>query len=179
MAILPCYLSHLLKGQHFADDSAWIKSDAHCSSEVYEWCSECNCDRPGHASNCIGEWIKEHRYARTRHQDRHDMLEEQIARTEALRSHSNSRSSCLPVDARQHNASELQNLLSLYPRLDRVRLSSSGFLPQDIEKNVRAIYPQPSPTAEQIESRSANGKNPLRQFSDRCRTEPDSLQEQL
>jgi hypothetical protein len=42
-----------------------------------------------------------------------------------------------------------------------------------------ATYPQHNLTAEQIQSRAVNGEDPLREFSDTCRTELDSLQKQL
>jgi len=42
-----------------------------------------------------------------------------------------------------------------------------------------ATYPKPNLTPEQIESRAVSGDDPLRQFSDACRNELDSLQRQL
>jgi hypothetical protein len=41
------------------------------------------------------------------------------------------------------------------------------------------VYPHPNMTAEQIQSQAMDGNNPLRQSSDACRTELDSLQKQL
>jgi hypothetical protein len=40
-------------------------------------------------------------------------------------------------------------------------------------------YPQPNLIAEQIQSRAVNGDDPLRQFSNTCRTELESMQKQL
>src|SRR6266403_1767128 len=42
-----------------------------------------------------------------------------------------------------------------------------------------ASGPAPNLTADQIESRAVNGQDPLRQFSDTCRTELESLQRQM
>jgi len=117
-----------------------------------------------------------------RHQDRRNLLGQQIARREALYSDFIGESAHLLVDALQHNAVDLQKLLPLYALLSRIRLSSSEPVLQEAEKVIKAIistYPQPNLTTEQIESQAANGKDPLRQFSDTCRTELDSLQRQL
>ena len=117
-----------------------------------------------------------------RHQDRRNLLGQQIARREALYSDFIGESAHLLVDALQHNAGDLQKLLPLYALLSRIRLSSSEPVLEEAEKVIRTIistYPQPNLTAEQIESQATNGKDPLRQFSDTCRTELDSLQQQL
>ncbi|HST11697.1 MAG TPA: hypothetical protein VLL05_15080 [Terriglobales bacterium] len=117
-----------------------------------------------------------------RHQDRRNLLGQQIARREALYSDFIGESSRLLVDALQHNAADLQKLLPLYALLSRIRLSSSEPVLEEAEQVIKAIlktYPQPNLTAEQIESQAANGKDPLRVFSDTCRTELDSLQRQL
>jgi hypothetical protein len=117
-----------------------------------------------------------------RHQDRRNLLGQQIARREALYSDFIGESSRLLVDALQHDAGDLQKLLPLYALLSRIRLSSSEPVLEEAEQVIKAIlktYPQPNLTAEQIESQAANGKDPLREFSDTCRTELDSLQRQL
>jgi hypothetical protein len=117
-----------------------------------------------------------------RHQDRRNLLGQQIARREALYSDLIGESGRLWVDALQHNTVDLQKLLPLYALLSRIRLSSSEPVLQEAEKIIRTIistYPQPNLTAEQIESQAANGKDPLRQFSDTCRAELDSMQPQL
>lgn len=117
-----------------------------------------------------------------RHQDRRNLSGQQIARREALYSDFIGESSRLLVDALQHNVSDLQKLLPLYALLSRIRLSSSGRVLEEAEKIIKTIittYPQPNLTTEQIESRAANGKDFLRQFSDACRNELESLEQQL
>jgi hypothetical protein len=109
-------------------------------------------------------------------------LGKQIARREALYSDFIGESARLLVDAMQHNASDLQKMLPVYALLSRIRLSSSEPVLQEAEQVIRTIvstYPQPNLTAEQIESQAANGKDPLRQFSDTCRCELDTMQRQL
>lgn len=130
----------------------------------------------GALGSAVGTWIT------ARHQDRRDLLGKQIARREALYSDFIGESARLLVDAMQHNVSDLQKLLPVYALLSRIRLSSSEPVLQTAEKIIKTIvntYPQPNLTADQIESRAVNGQDPLRQFSDTCRTELESLQRQL
>ena len=130
----------------------------------------------GALGSAAGTWIT------ARHQDRRDLLGKQIARREALYSDFIGESARLLVDAMQHNASDLQTMLPVYALLSRIRLSSSGPVLKEAEQVVNIIvstYPQPNLTPEQIESRAVSGQDPLRQFSDTCRSELDSLQRQL
>ena len=46
-------------------------------------------------------------------------------------------------------------------------------------KTILHAYEQPNLTPEQIQIRAVNGEDPLRQFSDTCRAELDSLQRRL
>src|SRR5215510_13052653 len=117
-----------------------------------------------------------------RHQDRRDLLGKQIARREALYSDFIGESARLLVDAMQHNAGDLQNMLPVYALLSRIRLSSTEVVLKEAEQVINAIvttYPQPNLSAEQIESRAVSGQDPLRQFSDTCRIELDLLQRKL
>lgn len=130
----------------------------------------------GALGSAIGTWIT------ARHQDRRDLLGKQIARREALYSDFIGETARLLVDAMEHNVRDLQKLLPVYALLSRIRLSSSGPVLQTAEQVMRTIvntYPQPNLTAEQIESQALNGQDPLREFSDTCRAELDSLQRQL
>lgn len=130
----------------------------------------------GAFGSAVGTWIT------ARHQDRRDLLGKLIARREALYSDFIGESARLLVDAMEHNAGDLQKMLPVYALLSRIRLSSSGPVLQEAELVIRTIvstYPQPNLTAEQIESQATNGKDPLKQFSDTCRSELDSLQRQL
>jgi hypothetical protein len=130
----------------------------------------------GALGSAVGTWIT------ARHQDRRDLLGKQIARREALYSDFIGESARLLVDAMQHNVSDLQKLLPVYALRSRIRLSSSEPVLQTAEKVIQTIvktYPQPNLTAEQIESRAADGQDPLSEFSDTCRVELDSLQREL
>lgn len=134
----------------------------------------------GATGSVVGTWIS------ARHQDRRDLLGKRIARRETLYSDFIGESARLLVDALQHNGNDLEKLLPIYALLSRIRISSSKPVLQQAEKLVQTIvatYPQPNMTAEQIESRALNDQDPqvrtLRQFSDACRTELDSMEQQL
>ena len=81
-----------------------------------------------------------------RHQDRRNLLGQQIARREGLHSDFIGESAHLLVDALQRNASDLQKLLPLYALLSRVRLSSSRPVLQEAEKLKKNNYQQVSTT---------------------------------
>ena len=131
----------------------------------------------GAAGSIIGTWIS------ARHQDRRDLLGKLIARREALYSDFIGESARLLVDAMQHDTTDLQKLLPIYALLSRIRLSSSKPIlekAEDVLKTLLSTYSEPNMTAEQIQSQAVDGhRDPLRQFSDICRAELDSLQRQL
>jgi hypothetical protein len=130
----------------------------------------------GAFGSAVGTWIT------ARHQDRRDLLGKQIARREVLYSDFIGESARLLLDAMQNNVSDLQKLLPVYALLSRIRLSSSETVLQTAEEVIRAIvntYPQPNLTPDQIESRAVSGQDPLREFSDTCRIELESLQRRL
>ena len=117
-----------------------------------------------------------------RHQDRRDLLGKQIVRREALYSDFISESVRLLADAMQQNTNDLQKLLPIYALISRIRLSSSQPVLREAEQVINIIvstYPQPNMTAEEIELHAMNGEDPLRKFSDICRSELDSLERQL
>jgi hypothetical protein len=130
----------------------------------------------GALGSAVGTWIT------ARHQDRRDLLGKQIARREALYSDFIGESARLLVDAMEHNSGDLQTMLPVYAMASRIRLSSSRPVLEAAEQVIRTIvstYPQTNLTAEQIEAQAVNGHDPLRAFSDTCRTELESLQREL
>ena len=130
----------------------------------------------GAFGSVMGTWIT------TRHQDLRDLLAKTIVRREALYSDFITESARLLVDAMENNTSDPQKLIPAYALLSRIRLSSSSSVLAEAEEVIKIIlntYPQPNLTAEQIELRAANGEDPLRQFSNTCRTELESMQKQL
>jgi hypothetical protein len=130
----------------------------------------------GALGSVVGTWIIQ------RHQDLRDLLAKKIVRREALYSDFIAESARLIVDALEHNVSDPQKLIPVYALLSRIRLSSSSRVLQTAEEVIKTIltsYPQPNLTPEQIESRALSAEDPLRQFSNTCRMELESLQRQL
>jgi len=88
----------------------------------------------------------------------------------------------LLVGALEHNSSEPQKLIPIYALLSRIRLSSSAGVLGTAEEVIITIltsYPKPNLTGEQIDSRALSAEDPLRHFSNTCRTELESLQRRL
>jgi hypothetical protein len=130
----------------------------------------------GALGSVVGTWIT------TRHQDLRDLLAKKIVRREALYADFITESARLLVDALEHNASDPQKLIPAYALLSRIRLSSSSSVlakAEEVIKTIMTTYPQPNLTAEQIQFRAVNGEDPLRQFSNTCRGELESMQKQL
>jgi hypothetical protein len=130
----------------------------------------------GALGSAAGTWITQ------RFQDRRDLIGKQIVRREALYSDFIGESARLLVDAMEHSELDLQKMIPVYALLSRIRLSSSAPVLQTAEQIIKAIvntYPQPNLTPEQIESRTMNGQDPLREFSDTCRAELDWMQQQV
>jgi hypothetical protein len=130
----------------------------------------------GALGSVVGTWITQ------RHQDRRDLVAKTIIRREALYSDFIVESARMLIDALEHNISDPQKLIPAYALLSRIRLSSSSKVLETAEGLVRTIlttYPLQNLTAAQIQSRAVNGEDPLREFSDTCRMELDSLQKQL
>ena len=130
----------------------------------------------GALGSVVGTWITQ------RHQDRRDLVAKTIIRREALYSDFIEETARMLIDALEHNISDPEKLIPAYALLSRIRLSSSSKVLETAEGLVRTIlttYPLQNLTAEQIQSRAMNGDDPLREFSDTCRMELDSLQKQL
>lgn len=130
----------------------------------------------GAFGSAVSTWITQ------RHQDRRDMLAKKIVSREALYSDFIAESARLLVDAQVNNSSDPLKLIPVYALLSRIRLSSSSEVLQTAETVIRIIvasYPKPNLSAEQIESRALTSEDPLRQFSNTCRSELESLQRQM
>jgi hypothetical protein len=130
----------------------------------------------GALSSAIGTSIVQ------KHQDRRDLVAKMIVRREALYSDFIAESARLLVDASQQNVGDPLKLIPVYALLSRIRLSSSPRVlgtAEEVIKTILNAYEQPNLTPQQIQTRAVNGEDPLRQFSDTCRAELDSLQQRL
>ena len=107
-----------------------------------------------------------HRFAKhcaiQRHQDRRSLLGNRIFHREQLCSDFIRESVRLLIDALEHNVSDPKNL------------GESGGGCEGHYWNLREAEPDP----EEIRSRATKGENPLKDFSDTCRSEFESMQKQ-
>ena len=130
----------------------------------------------GSFGSVVGTWITQ------RHQGRRERRAKKIASREALYSDYIVESARLLVDALEHNVSDPQKLIPVYALLSRIRLNSSSRVletAEEVLQSILATYCEPNLTAEQIQTRAGNGEDPLREFSDTCRVELDSLERKL
>jgi len=137
----------------------------------------------GGLTSSLGTWISQ------RHQDRRELLAKILVLREALYSDFISESARLLVDAFEHDANDPKNLIGdprnlipVYALLSRIRLTSSTKILTTAEEVVRTIinaYREPNLTPQQIESRAFNGDDPLKNLSEVCRLELESIRQEL
>ena len=130
----------------------------------------------GALGSLVSTWIAQ------RHQDRRDLLAKKIVWREALYSDFINESARLLLDAAQHNVYDPKILIPTYALLSRIRLGSSPQVlkaAEEVLKGAADAYPKPNLTAEQIESAALSGENPLRNFSEVCRAELESMQREM
>jgi hypothetical protein len=130
----------------------------------------------GATGSTVSTWITQ------RHADQRDLLARRIFHREQLYSDFISESTNILIDALESSFKEPHKLIPAYALLSRIRLSSSKEVLTSAEKLIReiiAVYSEPNLTAEQIRSRALGGKDPLKQFSDICRAELDTMRGRL
>ena len=117
-----------------------------------------------------------------RHADQRDLLARKIFYRVQLYSDFITESERVLVDALENNFQDPNKLIPAFALLGRIRLTSSKEVLASAEKLVREIvksYSEPNLTPEQIQSRALSGNDPLKQFSETCRAELDSMQGHL
>jgi hypothetical protein len=130
----------------------------------------------GALGSSISTWIIQ------KHQDRRDLLGRKIFHREQLYSDFITESARALLDALGHNLGDPKNLVPAYALLSRIRLSSSLEVlasAEEVLKEIIGTYGKPNLTPEEIQSTATNGQDPLRNFSDICRAELDSMQSQI
>ena len=130
----------------------------------------------GALASSVGTWITQ------RHQDRRDLLAKRIFHREQLYSDFISESAHAMADAIQHSFHDPNKLSPTYALLSRIRLSSSADVLASAEQVIQHIittYSGPNLTPEEIQSRAAKHEDPLREFSNICRAELETMQNQL
>jgi hypothetical protein len=117
-----------------------------------------------------------------RHADQRDLLARKIFYRVQLYSDFIAESERILVDALENNFQDPNKLIPAFALLGRIRLTSSKEVLASAEKLVRDIvksYSEPNLSPEEIRSRALNGNDPLRQFSETCRAELDSMRGHL
>jgi hypothetical protein len=126
----------------------------------------------GALASSVSTWISQ------KHQDRRDLVARRISHREQLYSEFISESARAFADAFEHTFRDPNKLVPAYAVLSRIRVSSSAAVLASAEQvvdRIIATYSAPNLTPEEISSRVANRNDPLREFSDVCRRELESL----
>jgi hypothetical protein len=130
----------------------------------------------GALASSLSTWITQ------RHEDRRDLVAKRIFHREQLYSDFISESARATADAIQHDFQDPNKLTPTYALLSRIRLSSSRDVLASAERVIQNIintYSEPNLTPEQIQSKANKHQDPLREFSNICRTELEAMQKQL
>ncbi len=117
-----------------------------------------------------------------RYHDRRDLLANQIARREALYSDFVTESARLLVDALETNVVDPKDVIPVYALLSRIRLCSPPRVlasAEEVVKHIIETYPKPNLTPDQIREETVNGVDPLKSFSEICRSELELVQRQF
>jgi hypothetical protein len=126
----------------------------------------------GALASSVSTWITQ------RHQDRRDLVAKRIFHREQLYSDFISESARALADAMEHNFRDLNKLIPTYAVLGRIRVTSSGDVLASAERvvdHIMTTYSEPNLTPEEIQWIAAKREDPLREFSNICRRELESL----
>jgi hypothetical protein len=115
-----------------------------------------------------------------RHHARRELVAKQVLRREQLYSDFISESAKVVVDAAQHAFKDPGRLVPMYALLSCIRLSSPRAVVESAERVARDVldaYSEPNLTPEEFQSRAKAelGDDPLRDFSNTCRRDLESL----
>lgn len=126
----------------------------------------------GALGSSVSSWIAQ------RHQNRRDLLARKTYHREQLYSDFISETARAMVDAMQHTFQDPSRLIPSYALLSRIRLSSSTNVVESAQRvvdNILSTYSQPNLTAAEIHAWAGKRNDPLREFSNICRHDLESL----
>lgn len=126
----------------------------------------------GALGSSISAWIAQH------HQNRRDLFARKISHREQLYADFISETARAMVHAMQHNFQDPTKLIPSYALLSRIRLSSSTKVVESAEHVINTIlstYSKPNVGPEEFQAWASKQNDPLREFSDECRRELQSL----
>ena len=130
----------------------------------------------GGLASSVGTWIVQ------RQQNRRHLVAKRIFYREHLYSDFISESAHALADTVQHNFQDPNQFSPAYALLSRIRLSSSTTVLASAERVIQDIiraYSQPNVTFEGTHCRAARHEDPLREFSNICRAELETMRNQL
>jgi hypothetical protein len=113
-----------------------------------------------------------------RHQDRRELIAKKASRLEQLYADFINESARLQVDAVQHSLDNPSTLVPIYALISRIRLSSSTEVIESGEQliaTILKIYFEPNLTSGKIQSAASKHNDHLKDFSNACRRELESL----
>lgn len=126
----------------------------------------------GATGSAVSVWIAQ------KHQDRRDLLGRKISQREQLYSDFITESASAIADATQHKFEDPNRLIPTYALLSRIRLSSSTIVVDSAERVVQTIlstYSAPNLTPEELYAYATKHNDPLREFSEICRRDLETL----
>ena len=126
----------------------------------------------GALGSSVGAWIVH------RNENRRDLIARQLFHREQLYSDFIAQSARALSDAMQHNFRDPGHLLPSYSLLSRIRLSSSKAVVDGAEEVIKEIlerYAQPNLSPEDFQAWARQRNDPLRDFSNVCRRDLESL----
>ena len=126
----------------------------------------------GALGSSVSSWISQH------HQNRRDVVARKISHREQLYAEFISETARAMVHAMQHNFQDPSKLIPSYALLSRIRLSSSMQVVESAERVINTIlssYSKPNLGPEEFQAWASKRNDPLREFSDVCRRELESL----
>lgn len=130
----------------------------------------------GALGSSVSTWIGQ------QNENRRDLLAKQLFHREQLYSDFIAEAARALTDAMQNTFRDPRQLIGTYALLSRIRLSSSVKVVQSAERVIDAIlrsYSQPNLTPEEIHAWAGERNDPLREFSDICRHDLQSLWQDL
>lgn len=130
----------------------------------------------GALGSSVSSWIAQ------QHQNRRELLAKVIIHREQLFSDFISESARAMAHAMQNTFQDSGNLIPTYALLSRIRLSSSMHVVESAERvisNILNTYSQPNLTPEEFQAWAGERNDPLREFSNICRRELETLSNDL
>lgn len=126
----------------------------------------------GAFGSSVSAWIAQH------HQNRRDLVARKVSHREHLYAEFITETARAMAHAMQNNFQDASRLIPSYALLSRIRLSSSTNVVDSAERVINAIlstYAKPNLGPEEFQAWASKRNDPLREFSEVCRGELESL----